>query len=112
MEDRIFGLGQRYLRKGENQITFNVDWKLTPKWSFGLYERYQFKRIDNVYRGMAKQEYRFVRDLHCWTMEFGYTIEKKNDHTIWIIFRLKAFPEFEVNLDQGFSSPSSGSNNK
>lgn len=112
MEGRSIGLGQRYLRKGEDQITLNVNWKLTPKWSVGLYERYQFKKLDNVYKGLAKQEYRFIRDLHCWTMEFGYTIEKRNEHTIWIIFRLKAFPEFEVNLDQGFSSPSSGSNNK
>ncbi len=111
MEGRTIGLGQRYLRKGENQLTFNVDWKLTPKWSVGLYERYQFKKINGVFDGFAKQEYRFVRDLHCWTMELGYTVEKRNNRTLWVIFRLKAFPEMEINLDQGFNSPSSGSNN-
>lgn len=107
--ERSIGFGQRYQRNGGNELTFNSDWRISPKWKFRVYERYQFKETADVRHGMVKQEYTFSRDLHCWLFDIAYTIEKEHGQSIWCIFRLKAFPEAEINFTTSFSSPQSGS---
>lgn len=107
--ERSIGIGQRYQRKGANELTFNTDWRISPKWKFRVYERYQFKDTANVRQGLVKQEYTFSRDLHCWLFDLTYTIEKEHGHTIWCVFRLKAFPETEIDFHTSYSRPQSGS---
>jgi hypothetical protein len=108
-KERSIGFGQRYQRSGANEFTFNSDWRISPKWKFRVYERYQFKETANVRHGLVEQEYTFSRDLHCWLFDIAYTIEKEHGQSIWCIFRLKAFPEAEINFTTSFSSPQSGS---
>ena len=108
-EERSIGLGQRYQRKGANELTFNSDCRISPKWKFRVYERYQFKETADIRHGLVKQEYTFSRDLHCWLVDLTYTIEKEHGNTIWCIFRLKAFPEAEIDFSQSYYRPSSGS---
>jgi len=112
---RSFSIGQRYERKGKNEVTLGFDWRLNPKWRFKMYQRYNFKQINDattgaviLERGSQEQEYTFTRDLHCWELDF--TLNKKEDTgtTIFFTFRLKAFPENEFGFDQSVSEEKSG----
>jgi hypothetical protein len=107
--DRAFGIGQRYVRKGSNQLTSSLVWRLTPKWRFSIYERYEMGSDPTVKRGIKEQEYSISRDLHCWQLDFTYNISQEQGHTLMFIFRLKAFPEMQFNLEQGYHKPKPGS---
>jgi len=113
--ERSFGIGQRYTNKlydnnyGGNQITFSTVWRFNPKWKLELYERYQVNRTTQRSSGFIEQQYILSRDLHCWIMNLAYDIKEDTGHTIWVIFRLKAFPEMEFGFDQSYHAPSSGS---
>ncbi|MDD5561447.1 MAG: hypothetical protein PHT50_04900 [Candidatus Omnitrophica bacterium] len=108
-KERSFSIGQRYERKGKNEFTLGFDWRLTPKWKFHMYQRYNLKQTSALDRGSQEQEYAFTRDLHCW--EFDFTLNKKSDTgtTIFFTFRLKAFPENEFGFDQAMTKKKSGS---
>ena len=108
-EGRSIGFGHRYQRKAGKEITFDVDWRLHPKWKFGIYERYQFARIPGYKRGLREQEYFISRDLHCWTLEITYNVTRDKGESIWFVFRLKAFPELEFDLNQSYHEPKPGS---
>lgn len=104
-----FGIGQRYARKAGNQVTSSFSWRLSPKWKFSIYERYEMGHDPSVKRGIKEQEYTLSRDLHCWQMDITYNITQMQGHTIWFVFRLKAFPEMEFNFDQSYNQPKPGS---
>jgi lipopolysaccharide export system protein LptA len=106
--DRHIGIGQRYLRKGGKEATFGSDWRINPKWKFGAYERYQFVKTSSVARGMQEQQYKVSRDLHCWDADLVYDVSKTSGHTIYLVFRLKAFPATEFGFDQSYRQPKSG----
>ncbi|MFZ2385980.1 MAG: LPS assembly protein LptD [Candidatus Omnitrophota bacterium] len=114
-KERSVGVGQRYANKqydnnySGNQITLSAAWRFNPKWKFELYERYQVNTTAQRGSGLIEQQYMLSRDLHCWIMNLAYDIKEDTGHTIWIIFRLKAFPEVELGFDQSYHSPSSGS---
>ena len=108
-KERSIGIGQRYQRKGGKEITFNTEWRLNPKWKFSVYERYQFAETGDLTKGLNKQEYTVSRDLHCWLLEVAYPQEKDHGSTVWLIFRLKAFPETEINFTSSFNQSQSGS---
>lgn len=105
-KERSLGIGQRYQRGGGKELTTQFNWRLTPKWNFRIYERYQFGEVRK--KGLKEQEYALSRDLHCWVVDFTYNIDKEDGHTIWIIFRLKAFPEMEFGFNQSYRAPKSG----
>ncbi|MGE5196947.1 MAG: LPS-assembly protein LptD, partial [Deltaproteobacteria bacterium] len=75
-KERSISFSHRYLRKGGKEMTFSGNWRLNPKWTFGIYERYQFADIAGVTKGLAEQQYTFSRDLHCWIMDFTYDIDR------------------------------------
>jgi len=106
-KERSFGIGQRYYRKGGNELTSQFTWRFNPKWKFKMYHRYQFAESRD--KGLKEQEYTISRDLHCWEMDFSYNIEKSRGHTLWFVFRLKAFPELEFGFEQSYHEPRSGS---
>lgn len=108
-EERSIGFGQRYQRKAGKEFTFDNEWRLTPKWKFRVYERYQFSQSPGYIRGLREQEYSISRDLHCWIMEFNYNVTRGNGEALWLIFRLKAFPELEFNYNQDYHRPKPGS---
>ncbi|MDD5115757.1 MAG: LptA/OstA family protein [Candidatus Omnitrophica bacterium] len=107
-KERSFSLGQRYERKGKNEISFGFDWRFTPKWKFRMYQRYNFKQTTTLDSGSQEQEYTITRDLHCW--ELDVTLNRKEDTgtTVFFTFRLKAFPENEFGFDQTVSEQKSG----
>lgn len=109
-----FGIGQRYERKGQNQFTGSIEWRISPKWRFKIYQRYNAKAyLDNtgtvITPSTLEQEYTITRDLHCWEVEFSFNNRRNNGSTLFLLFRLKAFPENEFGFDQNYNRPKSGS---
>lgn len=107
--ERTIGFGQRYQRKGTDEITMDIKWRLNPKWKFGIYERYNQRNTAKARLGLREQEYFIARDLHCWTVEFTYNSKKEEGESVWIIFRIKAFPEMEYEYNQSYHRPKPGS---
>ncbi|MBM3249470.1 MAG: LPS-assembly protein LptD [Candidatus Omnitrophica bacterium] len=110
-EERSIGIGQRYERKGGNEITANMVWRLNPKWKFSFYQRHNRGHEPTLTRGLREQEYTITRDLHCWEASLSWNRKKTEGDTIWVIFRLKAFPEGEFGFNQSYNEPKSGSQN-
>jgi hypothetical protein len=107
--ERTFTVGQRYVRRDSSEITAGSDWRLTPKWKAGFYERFQVKDNVSVKNGLRYQEYRLSRDLHCWIMDIAYSEQKDHGSTVWLIFKLKAFPDTQFKFDQSIHEPRPGS---
>jgi LPS-assembly protein len=107
--ERSFGVGQRYARGGSNEITTSFIWRLNPKWKLSIYERYNQGQDPTLKRGLREQQYTIVRDLHCWSVETTCDMQKEHGTTLWVVFRLKAFPEMEIGFDQTYNAPKSGS---
>lgn len=107
--DRSFGVGQRYQRKGSNEITNSFNWRFNPKWKFSLYVRSDMGHDPTITHGVREQEYTISRDMHCWIVDFTYNIKRPEGHTIWLIFRMKAFPEMEFGFNQSYHRPKPGS---
>ncbi|MCX5669094.1 MAG: hypothetical protein NTX89_03110 [Candidatus Omnitrophica bacterium] len=103
-----FSLGQRYERKGKNEVTLGYNFRLSPKWKFGIYERYNFKKSSSLERGFQEQEYTLTRDLHCWELDITLNKKEISGTTIFFTFRLKAFPENEFGFDQAMTKKKSG----
>lgn len=108
-QERSFGVGQRYQRKGGNEMVYNLTWRLSPKWKFSVYQRHEIGHDLSLKRGLREQEYVISRDLHCWIMDFTYNIKRGEGETIWFIFKLKAFPELAFEFNRGYHSPKPGS---
>jgi len=103
-EKWYFGVGHRYQRTGESELTSEVFYRINPKWKVRAYERFQFDTQD-----LKEQEYTIYRDLHCWEMEITYNIKRGYGKTIWIVFRLKAFPEMGFEFNKSYHQPKPGS---
>ncbi len=109
--ERSIGIGERYVRRGSKETILNLIWRINPKWKFSAYERYQFGNDTNLSKGLREQQYIIERDLHCWTTEFTYNVNKTQGHSLYLIFRLKAFPELQFEYDQQYHMPKPGSQN-
>ena len=107
--ERKIGIGNRYTRGGSKEAVLLTEWRMNPKWKFKLYERMQFGRGPNMGKGLREQEYTISRDMHCWITELTFNSKKAQGESIWLIFRLKAFPELEFNLNQTYNMPRPGS---
>ncbi len=92
------GLGHRYQRGENNQLTFDALYPVTGKIGLHCYQRYQFR--DNK---IEEQEYGISYDLHCWIMDLN--LNSGAGSTIWVIFKLKAFPDFPIQLGSTYEQP-------
>ncbi|MDD5097361.1 MAG: LPS assembly protein LptD [Candidatus Omnitrophica bacterium] len=107
-KERSFTIGQRYERKGSNEITAGLHWRLGPKWKFGIYERFNLKKSSALDYGFQEQEYTLTRDLHCWELDITLNKKEISGTTVFFTFRLKAFPENEFGFDQSVTEKKSG----
>lgn len=107
-KERTFSIGQRYERKGKNEVTAGFNWRLSPKWKFGIYERFNLKKSSSLDFGFQEQEYTLTRDLHCWELDVTLNKKEVSGTTIFFTFRLKAFPENEFGFDQAMTRKKSG----
>jgi lipopolysaccharide assembly outer membrane protein LptD (OstA) len=85
--------GKRYHVDVDDQITAQFTYALNPKWRFRIYERF-----DIGGGGQEEQEYTITRDLHCWEMDLSYNETRDEGSEIWVVFRLKAFPDQALDL--------------
>ncbi len=108
-EERTIGIGQRYQLKGGNELTFSFNWRLNPKWKFSFYQRYNRGHDPTLKRGLREQEYTLSRDFHCWIGELTYNLKRGQGESIWLVFRLKAFPELAFEYNQSYHQPKPGS---
>jgi len=106
------GLGYRYAHEDHSEAIFEIAFKPTPLWEIGIYERFMFKGYPynkkKIY-DLRQQEYKIVRDLHCWTSEILYTVSRGEGESIYIVFRLKAFPDLPLEFDTDYHRPKEGS---
>ena len=102
------GLGYRWAHESHSEITFETSFKPAPLWKLGIYQRLMLKGIvdgSKKINDVRVQEYRIVRDLHCWTSEILYNVSRDVGESIYIVFRLKAFPELPLEFDTEYHRP-------
>lgn len=115
-KERSFSIGQRYERKGKNEVTAQFNWRLSPKWKFSVYERYNFKLSSGnlttgsaaLDKGSQEQQLTLTRDLHCWDLDITLNQQQTSGTSVFFTFRLKAFPENEFGFDQSIKEQKSG----
>ena len=84
-------------------ISLDGTYQINEKWKIRAYERY------NASGGsFEEQEYTLTRDLHCWLAELTYDIGDTGNTGLWLIFKLKAFPQTPIGLKQTYSRPRFG----
>ncbi|MDI6605551.1 MAG: hypothetical protein QME65_00160, partial [Candidatus Omnitrophota bacterium] len=108
-KDRFLGIGQRYEKKGGNALTYAIKWRVNPKWKFYFYHRRQFSKTYTIRPGLREQEYTISRDFHCWEADLTYNVTQGVSKQVWLIFRLKAFPEMEFDYNRIYHQPKPGS---
>jgi len=93
--------GQRYARGETSQSSLGLTYKINPKLEFKNYLRFENKTGE-----FKEQEYVLRTDLHCWLMDVGLNVDEQRegirDFTIWLVFRLKAFPDVRVGFDHTY----------
>jgi LPS-assembly protein len=100
-EKYSFSYGHRYTHLSSTQGTSNFYYHLTPKLRYNNYLRCEYNTGD-----IKEQQHTIRVDLHCWWFDFGVRIDKQvtgiKDHTFWVMFTLKAFPDVKVDFDRGY----------
>ena len=120
-EDWSFSFGHRYEDSPglgiTNQFVTNTSYQISPKWGFSMYHRLKKNPGSSDYN-LEEQSYSLERNLHCWLAELTYNIRKhtdigsdaEDDHRIWLVMRLTAFPDLPVKLFSAtYSRPRPGS---
>ncbi len=98
------GFGRRFQRKSSNEVTGEFAYRINPKWKFRVYERFDSRKGN-----FTEQEYTIIRDLHCWEMEINYNTTPGLGNSIWLIFRIKAFPKMGLEFQNAFHQRKFGS---
>ncbi len=100
-------VGQRYENTttgSTNLFTMDATYRINSKWMVRAYERINVQK-----RSVEEQEYTITRDLHCWIAEFTYNVKDVGDQSLWLVMKLKAFPEYPIGLKRTYSRPRFGS---
>jgi len=97
-------IGERYAKDSDSQTTLSFMYQLNSKWQFRTYWRYGYEGGS----GFQEQQYVVRRDLHCWLMDLGLDIDQDSNYTLWVIFRIKAFPKIHVGFDHTYHGARSG----
>jgi hypothetical protein len=101
----VFGTRYENTETTENTlISLDASYRFNKNWKVRAYERF------NATNGSFEEmEYTVYRDLHCWVAEFVYNIkDNMQNHGLWFVLRLKAFPEYPIGMKQTVSRPRFG----
>ena len=97
------GIGQRYENDVSSQTTTEFTYRINKKWKFRAYQRYEFENAHP-----ERQEFTVYRDLHCWDAEFSFVNNRLDGNkSFFIIFTLKAFPQYPFRFSQSYNPPNS-----
>ena len=99
-----FNFGKRYSYDVDDQITTELIYAINPKWKFRTYFR-----LDTDSGTVKEQEYTITRDLHCWEMDINFNETRGEGSEIWLVFRLKAFPDIGIDFGTSFNKRKLGS---
>jgi len=91
------GIGKRYNRSADDQLTLDYEIKINPKWAFGFYERFDLEGGE-----LKETEYRLMRDLHAWQWDLMFSDTKGEGEEILMSFTLKAYPEMGIDFGKSF----------
>lgn len=94
--------GIRYAHGQKTEMSVGLKGPINPFWRFEVYERFETDSGNFV-----EQEYRFIRDMHCWLMEIIIDQRETEGVSIFVAFNLKAFPEIGINAEKTFPPPRS-----
>ncbi|MBF0385815.1 MAG: LPS-assembly protein LptD [Candidatus Omnitrophica bacterium] len=98
------GVGKRWDRDVDDQITTNVFYRFNPKWAVKAYQRYDLKN------GILKeQDYVLTRDLHSWEMNIDFNQTRGEGSEILLLFTLKGFPDIGIEAGSSFNRKKAGS---
>lgn len=109
------GIGHRYegiTLETSSQFTGQMLFNINDDWKIKVYQRFNVRD-----QKWEEQEYVIFKDLHCWEAQATYsirnnTIDSENhnlEHTLWLAFRLKAFPEIPIGLvETSYQKPDPG----
>ncbi len=86
-------LAKRYHRDYDDLVTLGLDYRLNPKWKVNIYERFDLDSGD-----FLEHQYTLTRDLHCWEMDVSLNHRKNEGSSVWVVFRIKAFPKMSFDL--------------
>lgn len=100
----FFGAGYRWQRNSSNQLTTQLTHRLNKDWKFKVYERWEEET-----GGLREQEYTIYKNLHCWQLELTYNVRRGYGEAIYLVFRIKAFPESGVEFNNSYHAPKMGS---
>ncbi len=101
-----FNIEKRWQRDVDDQITAEWEYTINPKWKFRVYE------VLNADIGLLKeQEYSLTRDLHSWELDINFNQTRGQGNEVWLVFRLKAFPDTVVEGGSSFNKRKAGSQN-
>lgn len=94
-------VGHRYVNSEDaSEIRTSFSYKFAPTWEFHNRLRYEEENEE-----FEEQEFFLRKELNCWFVDFGVTLNEDNDKTIWAVFKVKAFPEVGVNFHGSYSRP-------
>lgn len=97
-------IGKRWNRAVDDQVTTQFTYKINSKWALRTYNRFDVRTALH-----KEQEFSLRRDLHEWTMDINFNETRTKGSEIWIVFTLKAFPDFMVDLGTSFNKRKAGS---
>ena len=83
--------------------TMDGTYKINDKWRIRAYERFNSKS-----GALEEQEYTISRDLHCWIVELTCDLKGNQGSTLWLVFKLKAFPDYPIGMKRTYSRPRFG----
>ncbi len=101
-----FDVGKRYAFGEDDLLTTQLTYTFNPKWRVMVYDRIALQNGQ-----WQEQRYALVRDLHSWEVEFDWTAKMHQDFSgneVMIVFRLKAFPTFNLGGSTGMSRSKTG----
>jgi LPS-assembly protein len=103
------GFGSRYVQNTSTELTAEFSWRLSPKWRVSAYQRFMIKGYPygiKKINDFREQELRVSRDLHCWVADLIYNVSEGVN--VWLVFRLKAFPEEPIEMGISYHQPKPG----
>lgn len=97
------GIGKRWLRTADDQVTASLEYKINPKWRFSMYERFDLDTGE-----LKEQEYAVVRDLHSWEFQVWANDKNVEGLEVMFVFSLKAFPDSGLSLSRSYPEKNAG----
>ena len=91
-------VGERYAKVSNSQTTLSFMYKLNSKWKFSTYWRYGYEGGS----GFQEQQYVVTHTLHCWIMDLGLNVDEDSNYSIWVMFKVRAFPRIHVGFEHTY----------